>query len=105
MKKAFYSITKCTQEKPPKIPVFKNKPVIDPQPIIAPKEPTINYKGVIMNVNEIFKRPEFSIPLEKEMQWLANSVVCEKTGNLLEYRHLINDPKYKVIWEKECAEN
>ena len=35
----------------------------------------------------------------------ANSVIDEETGRALEYRHLIQDPKYKNIWnEAGCKE-
>ena len=34
-----------------------------------------------------------------------NSVIDEETGRALEYRHLIQDPKYKNIWnEAGCKE-
>ena len=35
----------------------------------------------------------------------ANSVIDEETGRALEYRHLIQDPKYKKVWnEAGCKE-
>jgi hypothetical protein len=30
----------------------------------------------------------------------ANAVLDDKTGNLLEYRHLLKHPKYKKVWSK-----
>ena len=35
------------------------------------------------------------IPIEKECQWLANAVLDDETGQILEYRHLIQIEKYK----------
>ena len=30
----------------------------------------------------------------------ASSVLDDETGELLEYRHLIKNPKYRVVWNK-----
>lgn len=35
----------------------------------------------------------------------ANPVIDKETGRALEYRHLIQDPKYKDVWsEADCKE-
>eukprot|EP00957_Ditylum_brightwellii_P124036 9454998-Ditylum_brightwellii.AAC.1 len=36
-------------------------------------------------------------------QMFANAVIDDKTGQSLEYRHLIQDPKYQKIWATSCA--
>ena len=36
----------------------------------------------------------------------ANAVIDKETGRALEYRHLIQDPKYKDVWsEAGCKES
>ena len=42
----------------PRVPVYNNKPLIPIENVDPTNEPTINYRGVIMNVNEVFAPKE-----------------------------------------------
>ena len=76
-----------------------------------------------MNTQASFNIPtKFSNGYSKAIEWIeanqhlnegllfqgykyANSVIDEETGRALEYRHLIQDPKYKNVWnEAGCKE-
>ena len=84
----------------PKVPVFNNKPTIHVEKVNTAEEPRINYRGVLLNVNEVFApREKCAIPIELEAQWLANSVMDEN-GNPMEYRHLMKRSADKIIWEQ-----
>jgi hypothetical protein len=38
-------------------------------------------------------------PLQFLFDW-ASSILDDKTGDLLEYRHLLKHPKYKEVWSQ-----
>ena len=81
----------------------------------------ILYKGTPLNIHEMFPEkpgyknstkhqpprvtqqyttnPSEAIPIELQAQWLANAVIDDTTGAMLEYRHLIQRPEYKDKWE------
>ena len=81
----------------------------------------ILYKGTPLNIHEIFpEKPDYThstedqpprvtqqyttdppetIPIELQAQWLANAVIDDTNGAVLEYRHLIQRPEYKGKWE------
>ena len=37
--------------------------------------------------------------MELKAQWMANLIVEDTTGEMLEYRHLIKQENYKDLWE------
>ena len=81
----------------------------------------IIYKGTPLNIHKIFPEksgykhstkhqpprvakkyttdPSEAIPIELQAQWMANAVIDDTTGDMLEYRHLIKRPEYRDKWE------
>jgi hypothetical protein len=41
-------------------------------------------------------------PLQFLCNW-ASSILDDETGNLLEYRHLLKNPKYKDLWSQSFS--
>ena len=62
-------------------------------------EPSQPHNNEEMDINPLIHR----YPTRFQMSQQANAIVTEK-GQIYEYRHLIQDPKYKQVWEDSMCD-